>query len=510
MSSTAAQLRFAAEFAGFLTVVVGAAIAALRPGLLLATPRTRPVLIVGFLSLGAAAFLDGSLLFGSRSALVLGLRALGLVLLGGATLWRGARAPGGSRWWLALGAFAAGEIVTLSGPKDAGEWLHGLGALALGVVLFEVARRSISTRVAVSAVATLLVVVMAVSVALSSVISHNVQREAVTRISERALTESEVATTIVPSDALGVAQAVATVLESDASQDGRLRNVLLSLAQHPAHEATVEQVLVALRTNLFQSSGPLAYVNLDASPLAVTPDLTGSDAAALSGYRFVSVGLSRHTPTVSVQAVGHKPYAIGLAPVQVLGPDGVRRPVGAVIATTRLDATYLQRRTLADPQVGLVLADGSGVLATSTTTNGLVIPRSVVSRLTDRVLRGDVSASTTTGRLFVSARPVAVDRQAQPPLVLLAATPTTTVATTRRSLFRTLFMVALITALLGLLVALVVGERIGAGLRRLTRAAEGIQRGDLAARGAVVSEDEVGVLGAAFDSMAGSIQTMTE
>jgi PAS domain S-box-containing protein len=55
----------------------------------------------------------------------------------------------------------------------------------------------------------------------------------------------------------------------------------------------------------------------------------------------------------------------------------------------------------------------------------------------------------------------------------------------------------------------VVGDRIGGGVRRLTTAAEAIQRGELGVRAEVVSEDEVGVLGATFDAMAMSIEEKT-
>src|SRR5213075_2885509 len=50
---------------------------------------------------------------------------------------------------------------------------------------------------------------------------------------------------------------------------------------------------------------------------------------------------------------------------------------------------------------------------------------------------------------------------------------------------------------------------IGSALRALTRAAEDIQSGDLTVRARVQSDDEVGVLGAAFDTMADSIESMT-
>ena len=58
-----------------------------------------------------------------------------------------------------------------------------------------------------------------------------------------------------------------------------------------------------------------------------------------------------------------------------------------------------------------------------------------------------------------------------PIMTLVASTPTTLFDDTRRQLFRTLFLIALGGTLLALLIAALVGERIGAGLRRLTLAA---------------------------------------
>src|SRR5206468_4445015 len=101
----------------------------------------------------------------------------------------------------------------------------------------------------------------------------------------------------------------------------------------------------------------------------------------------------------------------------------------------------------------------------------------------------------------------AVDK---PTFAVVASEPTTAVDRTRNSLFRTLFLVALGAALLALVVALLVGDRIGAGLRRLTAAAEGIQGGDLTVRAAVRSEDEIGVLSDTFDSMATSIESLAD
>src|ERR671912_464055 len=62
---------------------------------------------------------------------------------------------------------------------------------AQGTMLITSARRSVPARIAVSTVATLLMVVLAVSLALSIVISGNVEREALRRVEGRVLAESE-------------------------------------------------------------------------------------------------------------------------------------------------------------------------------------------------------------------------------------------------------------------------------------------------------------------------------
>ncbi len=96
-----------------------------------------------------------------------------------------------------------------------------------------------------------------------------------------------------------------------------------------------------------------------------------------------------------------------------------------------------------------------------------------------------------------------------PEMAVVSTTPLGEVEGARESLYQRLFVVALGAALLALLLASLVGERIGSGLRALTEAAEGIQRGELGVRARVDTEDEVGLLGAAFDTMATSIESMT-
>lgn len=86
---------------------------------------------------------------------------------------------------------AVAEGAAVSDAGTLADWARGAAAVALGMVLVGSARRSVPARIAVSAVATLLVVVLAVSLALSIVISGNVEREALRRVAGRALAEAE-------------------------------------------------------------------------------------------------------------------------------------------------------------------------------------------------------------------------------------------------------------------------------------------------------------------------------
>ncbi len=92
---------------------------------------------------------------------------------------------------------------------------------------------------------------------------------------------------------------------------------------------------------------------------------------------------------------------------------------------------------------------------------------------------------------------------------MLVSLPSGFVAGTREDLFRLLFIVALVATLLALVLAAVVGERIGSGLRKLTVAAGEIQGGNFQATAGLATDDELGVLSVAFDSMTESIRGMT-
>jgi PAS domain S-box-containing protein len=207
-----------------------------------------------------------------------------------------------------------------------------------------------------------------------------------------------------------------------------------------------------------------------------------------------------------VEVVGSVAVAVGVEPVGII--DAATQLVvypGVLLALQPLDNAYLAVRTSTDPTVALALVSRTSVVAQA----GASIPTATLLRLAGEALDSPTPLKARqVGDRFDSVKTVLASDNT-PVMALVASTPTTEVTDVRDKLFRTLFIIALGGTLLALLLAAVVGERIGAGLRTLTDAAQRIQRGEFAQPSGVRAEDEVGVLGAAFDSMALSISEQT-
>jgi signal transduction histidine kinase len=75
---------------------------------------------------------------------------------------------------------------------------------------------------------------------------------------------------------------------------------------------------------------------------------------------------------------------------------------------------------------------------------------------------------------------------------------------------RRLFLTALVALIVVALLAVALAQRIADPVRRLTVAAGRVRRGDLEARTAVASHDEVGQLSRAFDAMTASLRQATD
>ena len=500
MSSAAAQLRFAVEFATFLVAVAGAALVALRPELLGARRPARPLLVLGFACLGVAAFLHGSLLAGGGDFAVILPRALGILLLAHGTLGWSEERAGRRSLWVALVLLAAAEAAAMVGADRAADWGRGAAALGLGAVLLSSARRSIPARFAASAAVTLLLVVLSVSVGLSVVIGSTIESEALKRVDARARTEADEIATSAARDALNSAKLVALSIQGSRTEELSVLAASGDGAQ-AARDVVARDLALLSEQDLLAADGPLLYLT-DKAAVVVAQGVDQAGADVLAGSRAVAEILDRGVATSgSVEVVGGRALAVGVHRVTARAPEGPRL-VGAVVATETLDNGYLEVRARSDRSVTLALVDRDHVLAAF----GPRVPEPVLSRLATAALTGRGRAAELSGGYFLAARAVSTPDNRR----VMAVVSSTTGAgdDTRTSLFRTLFLVALITALVAFVLAVIVGERIGLGLRRLTRAAEGIQRGDLSVRAAVSSQDEVGVLGATFDSMAGGIEAL--
>jgi PAS domain S-box-containing protein len=498
MPSSTAVLRFAAEFFTFLVAVAGAAVVFIRPQLLGVRIRSRLSLGLGFLAVAAAAFLHGSLLFEGDDVAVIAIRLAGIVLLAVGTLgWR--TDPGVPRVvWASLVLLTVAEVAALGGLSGAAAVARALGALGLGALLVSSARRSIPARVAISSAASLLVVVLAVSVALSFVISGNVERDALDRVGARAQSEALEVQDGARTAAVRSARLIAGVLE------GSIPDVVQQVSANPGPSRALQDAIERLtNADLLVSKGPVLYAT-DKGALIVLQGIDGADAQALVGSRAVTAAVADQDVRSSVEAIGTRALAVGAAPVRV-GPREAQRVVGVVVATNQIDEQYLAGRAGSDADVGLAVVDRDRVLAA----HGSNLPADEVLGVGGAALRSaDGRASTVADGAFLVARVVPAPGGA-PVLAVVSSTPTTLVDDARNSLFRTLFVVALLTALGAFLAALFVGERIGVGLQRLTEAAARIQKGDFGTRVGVSSKDELGILGSTFDSMAGSIQDLT-
>jgi len=498
VSGSAAVIRFAAEFATFLVAVAGAAIVFARPRLLGVRRASQLALLLGFLALAAAAFLHGSLLFEAGDLPVVGIRCLGILLLGAGTLGWGEDPVTRRVVWAALVLIALAEVATSIGAAAAVvDGVRALGAVGLGAVLVTSARRSIPAQVAVSTAASLLLVVLAASVALSLVISDNVEKEALRRVDSRARAESdEIETSVLPTAATSATLVAATL------QGSRL-GLLQALDQDPAPSPVLSADIDSfVNANLLRSGNPVLYAT-GTQALVLFSGIGRAGAETLVGSPAVEEAVTTQGRTGSVQVADGNALAVGAAAVTAPAPEG-RRPVGVVVATISLDGAYLNQRVLNDTSVSLAVVDRERTLARFGPLPGggvEAVGRAALSS-------SEGMASSVSGGFFLSASAVQ-GSDGSSVVAVVVATPTAVVEDTRNSLFDTLFLVALATSLIAFLAAGFVGERIGGGLRQLTVAAEGVERGDFTTRVTVSSRDELGALGSTLNTMAGSIETLT-
>jgi two-component system sensor histidine kinase VicK len=528
MSATDVQLRFGAEFALFLVSLAGLGFALLRAELLVQRAAARVGAVVGFAALAAAAFLSGALVVDDpTSGGIVALRIAGVLALAATFRWWQPIRGGRTLLLIGLVALALAELgPALDGSDSVLHAARALGALAIGASLVVVSRRAISARIATSASAILFVVITVLAVALSSVITDNVENEAVRRAGARADTEAQAAADEA-TEVLGRASLLASALAANGQALPDVRT--LTGAAPPGAERTsaAERVGRSVREFLDRVTGsadPLLGPTLilsapaDATGAAITagrvdaaissdpanPAVDPGVVTALAGSSVVQQSLRTRQPAQSAAVAGGEALALAAAPIAPSATEFL----GVVLVTSRLDNTYLTVRAapIANEEsgVGVALVGREAVLASA----GPRLADGSSRRLAAAALDG--SGTTTRdvdGRLAV-ARPV-VGADGVPAMAFVLSVPRSQIDAAREDLYRVLFLVAMGAAAAALALAAIAGERIGGGLRRLSAAATAIQEGNLDARADMATDDELGALGETFDAMAGSIRAMT-
>ena len=508
MSTAGAQLQFGAEFALFLVSLAGLSFVLLRAELLVDGALQRFALATGLGCLGAAAFLHGSLIVDDpNSPALVGLRIAGIALLAIApTGWR-AGEGGKLLLWAGVAALALSELALRADNPTLSDWLRVAGAVGLGATFFAAGRRSIATRVAASSAAMLLLVVVAVALALSVVISNNVEQEAIRRFSAEAGAEADVVeeqgaqaltdATFIASgfpDIDGVSDDLES-LSSDRATDEQKLNAVAHLSQ------VLSGFVATFRDKgIDPRIGPLVLIK-DGAVVATSDGISPADAIQLAGSPVVTQASESGTARQSLFiTAGPEPklFAVAATP-----GDGY-----IVAATSQVDDSYLTLRLKSSNTeiegYGITIATREAVLA-RTGDQPLLAATLDVSR---RAIRGRDQSERDQRRPLPRRTP---DRPRRVRGCVRGRLGTVGLrrGNTREDLFRVLFVVALIATLVALVLSAVVGERIGSGLRRLTVAAGQIQSGDLHASAKLATEDELGVLSVAFDSMTDSIRGMT-
>lgn len=508
MSAASAQVAFTAEFILFLVAVAGAAFGALRGELLVEGRGRRAWLGVGFALVAASALVHGSLLEpDAGSALVAGPRLVGLAALAWASLRPAAPGPASVSLLVGLAVLALAEVAVVGDATSVlTDVVRIAGAVTLGASLLSASRRSIAARVAAGAAATVLTVVLAVSVTLSGVLVDNVRDEVLRRTDTRAAAEVNAL-----DDREDRAQSTVGSITKLLTGNDSARAVLLELLNPDASVATpaglrLKGALDSLGTTLLPQGMVLAFVvarEPDRPVISGPGDLTSGQLAQLPFLDVVDDALTSGGAAQGFEVLGRTSLAVAAGRVDVTD-KGEPIFAGVVVVAERVDPTYLRNRGIDDADLSLGVADRSGLLAVA----GPQPEAGPLQRLVRQVYEDDEPVARSIGGRFVSGHPIQTSGGTV--AVLVASSPSRLADETRDSLFGTLFLVALAGTLVAIVLASVLGGRIGRALRRLTDAAGEIQEGNLDARVGLDQPDELGVLGTAFERMAVSLRTMTD
>ncbi|MEO5825550.1 MAG: ATP-binding protein [Gemmatimonadales bacterium] len=225
---------------------------------------------------------------------------------------------------------------------------------------------------------------------------------------------------------------------------------------------------------------------------------TGSGSADLS--RLHALGVVPLPPHADSGRVGPFRVVDGRVVYPVVARVGDGEPTAHVVIWRRVTGTPETRRRVAE------LIGTGGTILTGNTDGSVWTDQ---ARAVDGPsIAGDVRDTVITYRRAGVNGPMLGYPLAIPgtPWVLMVEFPRATVLAPTSAFARDLMAVGLVGVALSLLVAWLLSGRLSRPLRRLTAAAEVITRGGEPDRVAFRRSDELGVLGAAFDTMATGVR----
>ena len=514
MTTSAEVLSLAGDLVIFLAAASLVLVLVLRSDLLGASPAGRSVLAGAAALLATSALVHGAILEdSSQQEWIEAIRTAAVVLLALGCLGVGNRWPR-NILLTALALLVVAEVGFRSEGDDTGDLLRLVGGVGIGLSLWVAARRSLATKISAVAGVLLVVVVLILSGALSTVLTDNVSEQALKRASSRAELEAELISEQAD-DAVGLAGFLSKIFESS----GGAREAIKT-----GDASALQAILRGLQEN-YTKFDFLAFFGPDqtlissslAENAAVTilQNLAGSATVQEAFQGTLSAAAGGIETTLNDGLV-----AVGVDLIEFPDDRGTPTQWGALALGSFINDRYLSNRRTGDDrqESNLTIMIPSGKVVTNFP-GGLGEERAPLDGEADDQLLADVFDAKKTPQgtgtfqgedILYAVEPIpGSDPSGAPRAAVVVSLAGSVVADAQASLFRTLFLVALGAAAIALALAAFAGSRLGGPLRRLAGVAEQISQCDLTVRSGLRSADEIGLLGGSFDEMAGSIERMT-
>jgi PAS domain S-box-containing protein len=557
-SFLAVPLHFTIEFLGFLVAAGGALLVWSRPTLVPGPISNRVSVALGLAVYSAAQLLHGASFYPADGAPELfGLRALAFALMligvvgglrpGAAAITAFqvreplAFAPAGAALLVSLAALSAAgrtgtayrrlavatfflalsEAFISAAPgasfgtgslNEFAYYAHAakvLGFLALGAWLWSAVRSSIRVRFVASFGALLVAVILALSTALTGVISNNVENGGLATLEGQAAnavsTLNEEARELTRNARL-LAGFPEIIDGFQGQEPGALANRIFDLELFD-----LDFVIVDPRSDLPGAAGHGPDLERGSSR---TARLGQDDVLKITGNGLVKeVRSGRAASAGSPARVGRSVAILGAS--NVIGDAG--GSAGVLVVGRFLDVTKLDGLASAAQAKGTLLidsgfaADGQSRMIATTLGEAPAREFEVPPEIEVELVRsGRASREIGLGNaVYFNGFASLVDGQSNPVATLVFSSRSTIVDATRQGVTKILFLSAMLVGAIALFLAYLSGRRITRPIQMLTDTAKQVREGDLKAQANVEGEDEVGQLGETFNEMTSSLLKMT-